>query len=186
MPTLLRLSNSIDRLNGWIGRMTGWLLLAMIFVGALGAILRYAGQPLGLSVSLNALGEGQWYLFSAVFLLAAAWALREDAHVRVDVLFGRLSPKKKAAIDLAGTILFLLPFCVLMLWATWPAVMDSWAVREGSPDPGGLPRYPVKALVPIAFALLFLQGISQSIKATVVLREGPNTTAEGSSQAEGA
>ena len=170
MPTLLRLSHAIDRLNGWIGRATGWLLLAMIFVGALAAILRYAGQPLGLSISLNALGEAQWYLFSAIFLLGAAWALREDAHVRVDVLFGRLSPKRKAAIDLAGTVLFLLPFCVLMLWAAWPSVVDSWAVREISPDPGGLPRYPIKTLVPVAFALLFLQGISQAIKAMVALR----------------
>lgn len=117
MPALLRFSSSIDRLNSWIGGETGWLLLAMIFVGALGAILRYAGQPLGLAISLNALGEAQWYLFSAVFLLGAAWTLREDAHVRVDVFFGRLSLKKKAAIDLAGTLLFLLPFCVLMLWA---------------------------------------------------------------------
>lgn len=185
MPTLVRLSSSIDRLNGWIGRATGWLLLAMIFVGALGAILRYAGQPLGLSVSLNALGEAQWYLFSAVFLLGAAWALREDAHVRVDVLFGRLSSKKKAAVDLGGTLLFLLPFCALMLWATWPAVMESWAVREGSPDPGGLPRYPIKTLVPVAFLLLFLQGVSQAIKAVAVLRGGEEPTRDRVHHSEG-
>ncbi len=172
MPTLLRFSRTIDRLNGWIGQFTGWLLLAMIGAGALGAILRYVGQPLGLSVSLNAIGEAQWYLFSSVFLLGAAWTLREDAHVRVDVWFGRLSPRSRAAIDLAGTLLFLLPFCVLMVWATLPAVMDSWAVREVSPDPGGLPRYPIKALVPVAFVLLFLQGISQAIKSVVALQPG--------------
>ena len=170
MPVLLRLSILIDRLNGWIGRATGWLLLTMIFIGALSAILRYVGQPIGLSISLNALGESQWYLFSAVFLLGAAWALREDAHVRVDVLYGRLSTKKQSVIDLAGTLLFLVPFCAMMLWATWPAVVESWAVREVSPDPGGLPRYPIKALVPVAFALLLLQGVSQAIKSVVVLR----------------
>lgn len=179
MPALLRISNSIDSLNGWIGKATGWLLLAMIFVGALSAILRYVGQPLGLSISLNALGESQWYLFSAVFLLGAAWTLQEDAHVRVDVLYGRLAPKKQAVVDLAGTLLFLLPFCILMLWATWPAVLESWAVREVSPDPGGLPRYPIKALVPIAFALLFLQGVSQAIKALAALRVTPKPALDG-------
>ena len=178
MRLLLRLSHAIDRLTGWIGRATGWLLLAMILVGALGAILRYVGRPLGLALALNAFSEAQWYLFSAVFLLGAAWTLRDDAHVRVDVLFGRLSPKKQATIDLAGTLLFLLPFCALMLWATLPAVAESWAVREGSPDPGGLPRYPIKALVPVAFVLLGLQGVSQAIKAIATLRGAADVRAK--------
>ncbi|MDX1438652.1 MAG: TRAP transporter small permease subunit [Rubricoccaceae bacterium] len=185
MSALLRLSGAIDRLNALVGRATGWLLLTMVFVGALGAILRYAGQPFGLSLSLNALGEAQWYLFSAVFLLGAAWALSENAHVRVDVIFVRLSPKRRALIDLVGTLLFLLPFCALMLWATWPAVAESWAVRESSPDPGGLPRYPVKALVPVAFVLLFLQGISQAVKATARLRSTSDDIDDTRHQAEG-
>ncbi|NNF58249.1 MAG: TRAP transporter small permease subunit [Rhodothermaceae bacterium] len=185
MRLLLRLSHAIDRLTGRIGRATGWLLLAMIVVGALGALLRYLGRPLGLALALNAFGEAQWYLFSAVFLLGAAWTLRDDAHVRVDVLYGRLSPKRQALIDLAGTLLFLLPFCALMLWATLPAVAESWAVREGSPDPGGLPRYPIKALVPVAFVLLGLQGLSQAIKATATLRGEAATPASGPHHAEG-
>lgn len=172
MPALLRISKAIDHLTGWIGRATGWLLLVMVLIGALGATLRYAGQPLGMTFSLNALGEAQWYLFSAVFLLGAAWTLSEDAHVRVDVVYSRLSQKRTALINLLGTLLFLLPFCALMLWATIPFVMDSWAVREASPDPGGLPRYPIKTLVPIAFLLLFLQGISQTVKAIETIQKG--------------
>lgn len=170
MPALLRLARAIDRLTARIGRATGWLLLAMVVGGALAALLRYLARGLGLDLPLNAFAETQWYLFSAVFLLGAAWALAEDAHVRVDVLYARRSEKGRAWIDLLGTVLFLLPFCALMLWATTPAVAASWAVREGSPDPGGLPRYPVKALVPAAFVLLFLQGISQAVKAVAVLR----------------
>lgn len=170
MRSLLRLAHAIDRVSARVGRATGWLVLVMVLVGALGAVLRYAGRPLGLHLALNAFSEAQWYLFSAVFLLGAAWALAEDAHVRVDVLYGRLTPRHRALIDLAGTVLFLLPFCALMLWATWPAVTASWAVREVSPDPGGLPRWPIKALVPVAFVLLFVQGLSQAIKATAALR----------------
>ena len=185
MRALLRFAHAIDRLNGWIGKATGWLLLAMIAAVALGAILRYLGRPLGLALALNAFGEAQWYLFSAVFLLGAAWALRDDAHVRVDVLYGRLSPKRQALIDLVGTLLFLLPFCALMLWATLPAVAESWAVREGSPDPGGLPRYPIKALVPVAFVLLGLQAVSQAIKAWATLRGTPEPLAGGPHHAEG-
>ncbi|MDX1419166.1 MAG: TRAP transporter small permease subunit [Rubricoccaceae bacterium] len=170
MHALLRLAHGIDRVSARVGRATGWLVLAMVLVGALGAVLRYVGRPLGLSLALNAFSEAQWYLFSAVFLLGAAWALAEDAHVRVDVLYGRLGPRRRALIDLAGTLLFLLPFCWLMLWATWPAVAASWAVREVSPDPGGLPRWPIKALVPVAFVLLFVQGVSQALKAVAALR----------------
>src|SRR6056297_1877491 len=145
-------------------------MVVLVGLGAATAALRYVGRPLGVSLTSNAFLEGQWYLFSAVFLLAAAWALRENAHVRVDVLYGRLGPRGKAWTDLLGTLLFLLPFCALMLWATGPSVAESWAVREVSPDPGGLPRWPIKALVPVAFVLLFLQGIAQAIKAVAQLR----------------
>lgn len=179
MPNLLRFARLIDRLNAGIGRATGWLLLGMILVGALTAILRYLSRGLALSLPLNAFAETQWYLFSAVFLLGAAWTLAEDAHVRVDVVYGRLAPPRKAWIDLLGTLLFLLPFCALMLWATTPAVLESWAVREGSPDPGGLPRYPIKALVPIAFALLLLQGIAQAIKASATILGQPMQSPDG-------
>lgn len=175
MPAALRLARLIDRLNAAIGRVACGGMIALVGLGALTAVLRYVGRPLGLSLTSNAFLEGQWYLFAAVFLLGAAWTLREDAHVRVDVLYGRLGPRGKAWTDLLGALLFLLPFCGLMLWATGPSVAESWAVREISPDPGGLPRYPIKALVPIAFVLLFLQGVAQAIKAVARLR-GHNST----------
>ncbi|MEM1042887.1 MAG: TRAP transporter small permease subunit [Bacteroidota bacterium] len=181
---MLRLARAIDRINAAIGKVACGLMIALVGLGALTALLRYAGRPLGLSLTSNAFLEGQWYLFSAVFLLAAAWVLRENDHVRVDVLYGRLGPQGRAWTDLLGTLLFLLPFCGLMLWATWPSVAESWAVREVSPDPGGLPRYPVKALVPVAFVLLLLQGIAEIIKVAARLRSG--STPPESHAAEGA
>jgi TRAP-type mannitol/chloroaromatic compound transport system permease small subunit len=173
----LRLARLIDRVNAAIGKAACGLMILLVGLGAATAVLRYVGRPLGVSLTSNAFLEGQWYLFSAVFLLGAAWTLRENAHVRVDVLYGRLGPRGKAWTNLLGALLFLLPFCALMLWATGPSVAESWAVREVSPDPGGLPRYPIKALVPVAFVLLFLQGVAQAIKAVATLR-GHNS-AEG-------
>jgi TRAP-type mannitol/chloroaromatic compound transport system permease small subunit len=170
MPFLLRTSAAIDWLSERVGRAACWLTLAMIAFGAYNAVARYAGRYLGMQLSSNALIEAQWYLFSAVFLLAAAYALRHDAHVRVDVLYGRLSRRARAWIDLAGGLVFLLPFCAFMLWVTWRPVLFSWSILEGSPDPGGLPRYPIKTLVPVAFALLALQGVSQVIKSAARLR----------------
>ncbi len=170
MPLALRFARFIDRINAAIGKAACGLMIALVGLGALSAILRYVGRPLGVSLTSNAFLEGQWYLFSAVFLLAAAWALRENAHVRVDVLYGRLSERGQAWTDLLGTVLFLIPFCALMLWATWPSVAESWAIREVSPDPGGLPRYPIKALVPVAFVLLGLQGVAEAIKAVARIR----------------
>ena len=172
---MLRLAHTIDRINTAIGKAACALLIALVGLGALTAILRYVGRPLGVSLTSNAFLEGQWYLFSAVFLLAAAWALREGAHVRVDVLYGRLGPRGQAWTDLLGALVFLIPFCLLMLWATVPSVTESWAVREVSPDPGGLPRYPIKALVPVAFGLLLLQGVAEAIKAAVRLRSAEPT-----------
>ncbi|MEO0558851.1 MAG: TRAP transporter small permease subunit [Bacteroidota bacterium] len=164
------LRRSIDRLSGWVGVLTSWLLLGSIVAGALAAILRYIAPVLGIAPALNALADLQWMLFAAVFLLGAAWVLREDEHVRVDVMYGRLAPKRKAAIDLAGTLLLLLPFCALLMWTTWPAVVASVAIREGALDPGGLIRWPVKLLVPVSIVLLALQGIVQGLCAFETLR----------------
>ncbi|HMB92451.1 MAG TPA: TRAP transporter small permease subunit, partial [Rhodothermales bacterium] len=124
------------------------------------------------AITLNSNGfiELQWYLFSLVFLLGAAYTLKHGAHVRVDVVYGRLSAKGKAWVNLLGTVLFLIPFCVLMLWTAWPAVQESWALREMSADPGGLPRYPIKTIIPIAFVLLMVQGIAMLIRQVAILR----------------
>ncbi len=167
-----RLAAAVDGLNEWIGRGVEWLALAMVLIGAYNALARYATRFTDLALASNALFELQWYLFSLIFLLGAAYGLNHDVHVRVDVLYGRLSVRGKAVVDLLGSVLFLLPFCVLMLWVSFPAVRNSWVIREVSPDPGGLPRYPIKALILVSFGLLLLQGLSQIMKQVVILRTG--------------
>ena len=204
MPRWLRLAAGIDRLNEWVGRAVMWLTLVMVLVGSYNAVVRYLAQFAGgaeegglggvlrsigevaVGLNSNAFIELQWYLFSIVFLLAAAYTLRHNRHVRVDVFYGRLSRRGKAWINLGGTLLFLLPFCTLMLWATVPSVANAWAVREMSPDPGGLPRYPIKTLLPVAFVLLFLQGVAMAIKQVAILRGlAVDENLEADSQAEG-
>lgn len=175
MTVLLKVSKAIDRFTGGIGRLVGWMTLAMLLIGAYNALARYADarqwtrQWLDAQLSSNAFIELQWYLFSLVFLLGSAYGLRQGAHVRVDVLYGRCSPRAKAWINVAGAVLFLLPFSVLVLWMSWPAVASSWEVREVSPDPGGLPRYPIKAVIPLAFLLLIVQALSELIKQVAFL-----------------
>ena len=160
----------IDALNRRVAALVAWLTLAMVLIGAFNAVARYGDRWVQLGLSSNAYIELQWYLFSLVFLLGAPYALRANAHVRVDVLYGRLSERAKAWIDLVGTVVFLLPFCAFALWIGWPAVRDSWAIREGSPDPGGLWRYPIKTAVPVAFLLLGLQGLSELVKRVAIVR----------------
>lgn len=172
MGRLSQLSGWIDRATGALGRGVSWLALVMVLIGAYNAIARYLGRFIGHELSSNAYIEAQWYLFSALFLLGAADTLRADGHVRVDVLYGRLSARGQATIDLAGTMLLLLPFCALCFWVALPSVEASWAIAEQSPDPGGLPRYPLKTLIPVAFALLGLQGLSVAAKALVQLVTG--------------
>ncbi len=172
MRQLLRFSAAIDRMNDRIGAVIQWLTLAMVVVGAANALLRYATRFAGVSLSSNAFLDLQWYMFSLVFLLGAAWGLNHGAHVRVDVMYERLSARARAWIDLVGTFLFLIPFSVLMLYVSWPPVRNSWSIRETSPDPGGLARYPIKAVILICFALLLLQGISEVIKKIDILRGG--------------
>ena len=192
MQPWLRFASGIDRLNERIGRLIFWLTLAMVLVGSYNALVRYLSgfvqiDPEGagaldrmliaigevaLRLSSNMFIELQWYLFSLVFLLAAGYTLKHNAHVRVDVLYARLSAKGKAWINLLGTVFFLIPFCGLMLWTSWPAVSESWALREMSSDPGGLPRYPIKTMIPVAFVLLLLQGVSILIREAATLRGG--------------
>ncbi len=165
---------AVDALSEWTGSAVRWLVGVMVLVGAFNAVARYLSRWTGVSLASNAYVELQWYLFSVVFLLGGAYALRHDAHVRVDVLYGRLGERRRAWIDLLGTLLFLLPFSAFMLVVSWPSVAASWRVREVSPDPGGLPRYPVKALILVAFVLLLLQGLAEAVKRVQVLRGGRN------------
>ncbi|PEN14301.1 C4-dicarboxylate ABC transporter substrate-binding protein [Longibacter salinarum] len=170
MDIWLRWAHRIDGFSERTGRVIYYCTLAMIVIGAFNAIARYTDKYTGLGMSSNTWLELQWYLFGLVFLLGAAYTLKHDDHVRVDVLYSHLSARGKAWIDLAGTILFLFPFCVLMLYMSIPMVENSWAVLEQSPDPGGLPRYPIRTIIPIAFALVLIQGVSMVIKQVAILR----------------
>lgn len=170
MRILSRLAGAVERLNDRIGAVLRWLALAMVLIGAYNALARYLTRFAGVPLSSNALNELQWYLFSLIFLLGAAYGLRTDVHVRVDVLFQRLSARRQAWIDLLGTLLFLLPFSVVMLEVSWPVVKASWAVRETSPDPGGLPRWPIKAVILVSFGLLALQGLAHLVRQVEVIR----------------
>ncbi len=177
MSVLERISAAIDTLNDRIGVIIRWLALLMVLVGAYNALARYLTKYVRVQLASNAFTELQWYLFSLIFLMGAAYGLRHDVHVRVDVLYARLSKRTQAWIDLVGSALFLVPFSAVMLWVAWPAVNNSWSIREVSPDPGGLPRYPIKAVILVCFALLMLQGLSQIIKQVgIICGEGAPTT----------
>ena len=153
-----------DRLSTRLGVAVSWLTLAMVAVGAYNAVVRYLGRFTGWNLSSNAYLELQWYMFSLVFLLGAAYALLTGAHVRVDVIFSRLPERWRRRIDLWGSLLFLIPFAVFGLVMSWPAVRNSWAVLEVSSDPGGLPRYPIKSVLLVAFTLLALQGLAEAAR----------------------
>lgn len=169
MSRLLHIADTLDRFQDKFGKWLYWLALAMVVVGGFNTIVRYLDKFTGLGISSNMYLELQWYLFSLLFLLGASYTLRHDDHVRVDIMYSRLGAKGKAWINVLGTILLLVPFCVLMIWVSWPAVANSWAVWEVSPDPGGLPRYPIKTVIPIAFILILTQGISMLLRNLAVL-----------------
>jgi TRAP-type mannitol/chloroaromatic compound transport system permease small subunit len=162
----------IDAISERVGGFASWLTLLMVAVGTTNALARYAGKLIGLNLSSNASIELQWQLFSMVFLLGAAATLRRDQHVRVDVLYGRLSKRNQAWLDLVGGVFFLVPFCIFGLVMCWPAVRNSWAVLEVSPDPGGLVRYPIKAMMLACFGLLLLQGSAEIARRVHFLRGG--------------
>lgn len=167
---MLRIASAIDRLNDLVGRAVAWLALGMVLVGSYNALVRFVDRGIGTSLSSNTWLEAQWYMFAALFLFAAAWTLRQNAHVRVDVFYSRLSPRGKAWIDLFGSLLLLIPFCAFLLWAVWPSVVESWIIKEVSPDPGGLPRWPIRAAVPVGCVLLLLQGVAMALRSLAVVR----------------
>ena len=170
MTTWLHVARRIDEFSESTGRVVYYCTLAMVSIGAFNAVARYTDKSTGLGLSSNTWLELQWYLFGLVFLLGAAYTLKHDDHVRVDVLYGRLSRRGKAWIDLAGTVLFLFPFCGLMIYMSIPMVENSWAVLEQSPDPGGLPRYPIRTMIPLAFVFLMIQGTAMVIRNVAILR----------------
>lgn len=169
MRYALLLADVVDAVNRLIARVVIWLLLAMVLIGFLNAAARYLGRWIGENLTSNMMIEAQWYIFSLIFLFMAAHTLQRDGHVRVDVLYGRLHERSKAWIDLVFTVVFMIPFCTLILYLSWGFAAQSIASFETSPDPGGLARWPLKTALPVAFALLILQGVSVVIRNSAFL-----------------
>ena len=159
--------NSIDILNETIGRAASWLVLAMVLLICYDVTMRYSFHQ-----GSVALQELEWHLFALIFLLGSAYTLKHNNHVRVDILYQSqyLSNKHRALINIFGILLFLIPFCVLILITTWPFVENAYYYLEGSPDPGGLPyRYLLKGSILVAFTLLILQGVAELLRNCLIL-----------------
>ncbi len=165
MPILLTLSRWIDTFNEWVGRLTMWLILAATLISAGNAIVRKV-----FNVSSNGLLEIQWYLFAAVFMLGGGYAFLRNAHVRIDFLSNRFSARTRNWVDVAGIVIFLFPLCYMMATLGWPTFYQAWVTGEMSSNSGGLIRWPVYGLIPLGFAILFMQGISELIKRVAFLR----------------
>lgn len=165
MGFLLKLSGLLDRLSEQIGRVIMWLILIAVLLAAGNAIARKAFQA-----GSSAFTEMQWYLFSAVFLLGAGYALLKNVHVRIDFVSGRLSARGRSWVDIVGILFFLAPFCVMLFQMSWPLAFKAWQSGEMSQNAGGLIRWPVYLLLPVGIALLLLQSVSELIKRIAFLR----------------
>ena len=158
----------IEALSEWTGRIVAWLVPALVLLITYDVAMRYLFH--GGSIALQ---ELEWHLFALLFLFGAAYTFKHDEHVRVDVLHNGpwMTAKRKAWVDLLGGLVFLIPFCVVVINASWPFVVNAWTYGEGSPDPGGLPhRYLLKAAIPIGFSLLLLQGVASILRAVQTIR----------------
>ena len=164
MKALLALSRWIDALNARFGTLADWLVLLSCLISAANAFSRYA-----FGVSSNAWLEIQWYMFAGMVLLGASYTLRRNEHVRVDILYANVSTRRQIGIDIFGFVLFMLPATAILAYLSWPIFYNSWALGEVSSNAGGLLRWPVKILLPIGFALLTLQGISELIKRVAMI-----------------
>ena len=168
MSKLLTLARRLDDFSEWIGTAVAWLALLLTAVVAYDVVARYlfhAGSV--------ALQEAEWHIFAVMFLLAAAYTYKHDAHVRVDVVYGKLGLRGKAAVNLFGALLLLIPFSLMIIHASAGFVEMSWNLGEGSGDPGGLPaRYILKGMIPAGFSLLILQGIAEIAKSLYELSTG--------------
>ncbi|TCU11151.1 TRAP transporter small permease subunit [Rhizobium sullae] len=165
MSGLLSLSRVIDAINTFLGKSVSWLLLAAVLISAINATTRKL-----FNLSSNAWLEAQWYLFSAAFLIAAAWTLLGSEHVKVDLVYGQLPRRAQLWIEILGTIFFLFPFCLITTYLSWPIVVSKFVSGEVSNNTGGLLLWPVWALIPAGFGLLTLQGLSELIKRIAILK----------------
>jgi TRAP-type mannitol/chloroaromatic compound transport system permease small subunit len=170
MRAPLKFAHGIDGVSEFFGKAGVYLTILVIVVGFYNVAARYLGRFVGVQLSSNFWIELQKYLFTAIFLAMFAYNLKHEVNVRVDFLYARWPPRRRALVNLLGTLFFLIPFCLLGLWVAWNPLMMSLRLWEMSPDPGGLPRVPLRAAVILAFILLLLQGIAQAIKYIAVLR----------------
>ncbi len=165
MEILRKISQLIDEFSDKVGWFVGWLTTLMVLIVFYDTVMRYAWNKGNV-----ALQELEWHLFAVVFLIGAAYTLKQGGHVRVDILFIKFSEKTKAWVDFLGTLVFLIPFSIMVILSTKGFIENSWAVKEVSPDPGGLPaRYILKSMIPLGFVLLIIQGFSQMIKSLFVI-----------------
>ena len=165
--TLLSIQEKIDTFNESIGKLTAWLTAILVLLVCYDVVTRYF-----LNETRVWIMELEWHLFALIFLFGAAYALQKDKHVRVDVFYANFSIKDKAWVNLLGALLFLIPWCCIVIYWTFDYAQLSYAVNESSPDPGGLPaRYVIKFAIPVGISLLLLQGISSVIKNIAVLKE---------------
>jgi len=166
---LLRLSRLLDMVNAAVGAVAMWLALGMVLVQFGIVVLRYVFGMSSIFIS-----ETEMYMHAALFMLGAGYTLLHDGHVRVDIFYGSMSRRRRAAIDLAGTVLFLVPTCVVLLIYTWPYVQASWAIREGSISVGGIPAsYLLKSLIPAFAVLLLIQGLALALRNLALILEPP-------------
>ncbi len=177
MRILLKISNWIDTLSEWCGEIAQYLVIGVVIIGFYNVSVRYLGRFIGTQLSSNVYIELQWYLYSMIFLLGFPYILKHGVNVRVDILYAQWSPKTQAWIDFLATLLLLIPFCIIAIIVTYNPVLTSWGLLpdgtwgewELSPDPGGLPRAPIKSMLIVGFSLMLLQSISQLIKYFAVM-----------------
>ena len=161
-----RLARRIDAWQDAFGRALSWLMLLMVLVVFSDVVMRYA-----LNVTSVFTQELEWYLFAITYLLGAGYVMLYDEHVRVDIVYSRLSPRRKAWLDFILLFVFFFPSCLLIIYTTWPFFRNAYRVLEGSPDPGGIPaRWALKAVIIVAFVILGIQGFSQAVKSYYVAR----------------
>jgi TRAP-type mannitol/chloroaromatic compound transport system permease small subunit len=182
----LRITRVIDEISRWVGLAAVWLVLFSALVSAFNAIFRYS---VGAMISLernfgggifggmvwiythysNVLSESVWYMFGGMVMLGGAWTLKMNEHVRVDLVYGAVSERTRTWIDLLGGLFFLMPLCILLIYFTWPWFVQAWVQNVTSNAAGGLPRWPVRLMLPLGFAVLMLQGIAEIIKCILAL-----------------
>ena len=177
MQALLRVAKFIDAITEQIGKLASILVIGLVLMGFYNVVARYLGKFVGQRLTSNAVIEMQWYMFSVLFYMGFAYILKNNVNVRVDFLYAKWPPKRKALVDLVGTVLVLIPFCIMGIYISIDPVLNSWGRQfdgswgawETSPDPDGLPRAPIRSMIIIGFLLLLVQAIAQAIKYAAIL-----------------